>query len=86
MRSAELIAAAVPTISFGQNLVTEKIEVPQTQSYQGFAGLVVQKLIIPTQYTENGFYDIWCMKRENGVYIVCCYPYYTVFLPFLWSK
>ena len=22
------------------------------------------------------------MKRENGVYIVCYYPYYTVFLPF----
>ena len=47
MRHAELIAAAVPTISFGQNLVTEKTKVPQTQSYQGFAGLVVQFELIP---------------------------------------
>ena len=49
MRHAKLIAAAVPTISFGQNLVTEKTEVPQTQSYQGFAGLVVQFELIPTR-------------------------------------
>ena len=49
MRSAKLIAAAVPTISFGQNLVTETTKVPQTQSYQGFAGLVVQFRIIPTR-------------------------------------
>ena len=30
-------------------LVTEKTEVPQTQSYQGFAGLVVQFGLIPTR-------------------------------------
>ena len=30
-------------------MVTEKTEVPQTQSYQGFAGLVVQFAIIPTR-------------------------------------
>ena len=40
MRSAKVIAAAVPTISFGQNLVTEKTEVPQTLDFTGLAGLV----------------------------------------------
>ena len=49
MRIAKVIAAAVPTISFGQNLVTEKPKVPQTQLYQGFAGLVVQFELIPTR-------------------------------------
>ena len=49
MRIAKVIAAAVPTISFGQNLVTEKPKVPQTQLYQGFAGLVVQFELTPTR-------------------------------------
>ena len=68
MRSAKVIAAAVPTISFGQNLVTEKTEVPQTQSYQGFAGLVVQKLIIPTPF--SGVHFCWVLYGSR-ISIIC---------------